>query len=206
LKTICLIGYSGHSFVVYDCFFSQGQIVTAYTEKEEKKINPFSLKYLGNEDAALVKNELSQYDFFVCVGNNLLRRKITKELTSIGSPVTALHKSAIISRNIQCGEGVMFGPRVIVNSLSDIGYGVILNSGCIVEHECKVGNFSHIAPGAILCGNVEVGENTFIGAGTVVKPGVKIGKNVITGAGSVVLDNIPDGNVYVGNPAKKIMK
>jgi sugar O-acyltransferase (sialic acid O-acetyltransferase NeuD family) len=204
MKTICLIGYSGHSFVVFDCFFSQGQIVSAYTDRLEKKVNPFALKYLGDENEATVMAQLSTYDYFVAVGDNELRQKISIKLQNISDPVTALHKTAIVSRNIQCGNGVMFGPRVIVNSLVEIGNGTILNSGCIVEHECKIGNYAHIAPGAVLCGKVSIGNNTLIGANATVVPGVKIGHNVIIGAGSVVLNDVPDNTKFAGNPAKKI--
>jgi len=205
MKTICLIGYSGHSYVVYDCFFTQGQIVSAYTEREEKNLNPFSLKYLGDEGKTETMESLKAYDYFVAIGDNLLRRKITESLIKHnGNPIMALHKTAILSRSIQSGEGVMIGPRVIVNSFANIGNGVILNSGCIVEHESKIGDFSHIAPGAVLCGNVIIGENTLIGANAVVKPGIKIGSNVTVGAGAVVIKDIPDNSIFVGNPARKL--
>jgi NDP-sugar pyrophosphorylase family protein len=139
MKTICLIGYSGHSYVVYDCFFSQGQIVTAYTEQLQKKQNPFSLRYLGNEYQPDVLEVLKDYEYFVAVGDNQLRKKITEHLIqTIGQPVIALHKTAILSRTIQCGEGVMIGPRAVVNSMAVVGHGVIVNSGAIIEHECIV--------------------------------------------------------------------
>ena len=34
--------------------------------------------------------------------------------------------------------------------------------------------------------------------------GVTIGRNVIIGAGAVVIKDVPDNQVMVGNPAKKI--
>lgn len=205
MKTIALVGYSGHSLVVYDCFFSQGQIVTSYTELNEVTQNPFSLKYLGNENDNNTLNELKGYDYFVCIGDNSLRRKISEKLiAAIGNPVIALHKTAILSRSIQSGEGVMIGPRVIVNSMVKIGNGVILNSGCIIEHECIVGDYSHIGPGAVLCGNVEIGENTLIGANATIIPGIKIGSNVKIGAGSCVVKNVPDNTTYAGNPAMRL--
>lgn len=48
---------------------------------------------------------------------------------------------------------------------------------------------------------VIVGENAFIGAGTIVLKGVHIGENAIVGAGSVVTRNVPDNEVWAGNPA-----
>jgi acetyltransferase-like isoleucine patch superfamily enzyme len=56
----------------------------------------------------------------------------------------------------------------------------------------------------VLAGNVQVGERSFIGANASVKQGVNIGSRVTVGAGAVVLNDIPDGEVWVGNPSRKI--
>ena len=41
-----------------------------------------------------------------------------------------------------------------------------------------------------------------IGAGSTILPGITIGKNVVIGAGSVVTKDVPDEEVWVGNPAR----
>ena len=62
-------------------------------------------------------------------------------------------------------------------------------------------------PGAILgaCGPVTIGDNVFIGMNAIITRGVTIGSNVVIGAGSVVTRDCPDGGVYAGNPARRIM-
>ena len=203
MKNIALIGYSGHAYVAFEIFFSQGQIVSAYTDVEEKQNNPYILKWLGNENEVVVIEKLKDYNYFVSIGDNSLRQKISiKLIAEIGLPENALHKSAIISRSMNAGYGNMFAPRVVINPQVQIGNGVICNTGCIIEHECVIGDYAHIAPGAVLCGNVKVGEGSFVGAGAVVKPGVIVGKNVIIGAGTVVLKNIDDNKKVVGNPQR----
>lgn len=203
MKNIALIGYSGHAYVVYETFFSQGQTVSAYTEREDKAQNPYSLKWLGNENDATVITLLKSYSYFVSIGDNQLRKQITEKLVSkIGVPENALHKTAIISRSINAGYGNLYAPRVVINPQVTIGNGVICNTGCIIEHECIIGDYAHIGPGSVLCGNVHVGDGTLIGAGSVVKPGIKIGKNVLIGAGSVVVKNIDDNTKIAGNPAR----
>jgi len=47
-------------------------------------------------------------------------------------------------------------------------------------------------------------DDVFIGANSIILKGVRIGKGAVVGAGSVVTKNIPDGEVWAGNPAKKI--
>lgn len=49
-----------------------------------------------------------------------------------------------------------------------------------------------------------VKDGAFIGAGTIILKGVTVGCKSIIGAGSVVTHNIPDGEIWAGNPAKYI--
>ncbi|WP_239459962.1 sugar O-acetyltransferase [Nocardioides daejeonensis] len=53
---------------------------------------------------------------------------------------------------------------------------------------------------------VTIGDNVSLGAGVIVNPGVRIGSDTVVGAGSVVIDDLPDGVLAVGNPAKVIGK
>jgi acetyltransferase-like isoleucine patch superfamily enzyme len=51
---------------------------------------------------------------------------------------------------------------------------------------------------------VVINDNVFIGGHSLILKGVTIGKNSIVGAGSVVARNIPENEIWAGNPAKKI--
>lgn len=51
---------------------------------------------------------------------------------------------------------------------------------------------------------VYIEDGAFIGAGSIILKGVRIGKNSIVGAGSVVAKSIPEGEIWAGNPAKKV--
>ena len=53
---------------------------------------------------------------------------------------------------------------------------------------------------------VEIKDNVFIGAYCIVLKGVTVGHNSIIGAGSVVTKNIPDNEIWAGNPAKFIRR
>lgn len=203
MKKVGMIGYSGHAYVAIDSFHSMGRKVSGYFEFESKSINPFDLEYLGSDEKEQLIRLSDHYDYFVGIGDNHIRRKITELYYNIDF-INAIHSSAIIGSNVILGRGVLIAPNVAINALSIIGNGVICNTGSIIEHECEIGNYAHLAPGSVLCGNVSIGENTFIGANSVVKQGVKIGNNVVVGAGSVVIKDIEDNQTVVGNPARKI--
>lgn len=52
--------------------------------------------------------------------------------------------------------------------------------------------------------DIIIGDNVFIGAGTIILKGVSIGNNSVIGAGSVVTKNIPENELWAGNPVKFI--
>lgn len=53
---------------------------------------------------------------------------------------------------------------------------------------------------------VLVKEGAFIGAYSIILKGVTVGRHSVIGAGAVVTKDIPDNEVWVGNPAKCIRK
>ena len=52
--------------------------------------------------------------------------------------------------------------------------------------------------------NVVIKKGSFIGAHTIILKGVTIGEKAVIGSGSVVTKNVPDGEVWGGNPARFI--
>jgi acetyltransferase-like isoleucine patch superfamily enzyme len=52
--------------------------------------------------------------------------------------------------------------------------------------------------------NVVIGENSFIGAHSTILKGVTVGKNSIIGACSVVTKDVPENEIWAGNPARFI--
>ena len=51
---------------------------------------------------------------------------------------------------------------------------------------------------------VTIGDDVFVGANAMILKGVTIGQRAIIGAGSVVTKNVPAGEIWAGNPARKI--
>lgn len=103
------------------------------------------------------------------------------------------------------------GTNVVFDTMSPenitIEEGVIIATGCkIISHYfdpdkmTPQDRFENRYP----FGNVVIKRNAFIGMGSMIIKPVTIGENAVVGAGSVVTHDIPDNEVWAGNPARRI--
>lgn len=200
-KDLIIIGYSGHAYVAIDIALALSFNIIGYVDTNEKKLNPYNLKYLGT-DEILLQNQYSDTELFIAIGDNHIRSKIFQKLKEKYPFASLFHHRSVQASLSKIGEGTMIASSAVINPLVDIGNACIINTGAIIEHECKVGHYTHVGPGAVLAGNVTIGESTFVGANSVTKQGVTIGSNVTIGAGAVVINDVPHNSVVVGNPAR----
>jgi hypothetical protein len=80
-----------------------------------------------------------------------------------------------------------------------LGRNVLLGDGAHLAAHKVEGN-------VVTLDEIEIGDGTVIGAGAIVFPGCRIGNNVTVGAKSTVSRGtvIPDGETWVGIPARKL--
>ncbi len=139
----------------------------------------------------------------VTIGDCQIRRTVVEKLGK-RDYLTVIHPDAIIADSVRFGFGTVVMAGAILNPYVEVGDHCIINTGASIDHDVKVGDFVHIAPHCTLCGGAEVGEGTWIGAGTTVIQGIHIGRDCYIGAGSVVVNDVPDGILSYGSPAKII--
>lgn len=75
-----------------------------------------------------------------------------------------------------------------------------------VGHDAYIGGNVNLAPGCVIGGHVHVGAGSRVGIGAVIRPRIDIGDGCVIGAGAVVVDNVPAGETWVGNPARRLEK
>lgn len=125
---------------------------------------------------------------------------------------------ALVREENQIGDNVSIGSHSIVERHVTIGNGVRIHSNAfvpefsILEDDCWLGpnvvvtnaryprskNVKETLQGATIKRGAKIGANATI------LPGVVIGENALVGAGAVVVDDVPDGAVVVGNPARVV--
>ena len=110
----------------------------------------------------------------------------------------------IIEDDVEIGAN----SQVAKGAFSDtfIKNGCKLNGLCFVAHNCVLEENVWITGDTMLCGSVHVGKNTTIFSNVVVRDKRIIGEGVVIGMGSVVTKDVPSGETWVGNPAKKFEK
>jgi UDP-perosamine 4-acetyltransferase len=205
------IGAGGHAKVIIDILSHSRAVQVVGLVELATRLFGEAIEgslILGNDDLLpqlLAEGVGSAFIGIGGVGNNLPRAEAYDRILKLGFDLlTAIHPRAVVARSAKLGRGVSIMAGVVVNPAAVIGENVILNSQCTVEHDCVIGDHVHIAPGATLSGAVQVGRLSHIGTGASVRQGVRIGERVVVGVGSVVIDDVPDGMVVVGAPARPL--
>ena len=112
----------------------------------------------------------------------------------------------VIEKGVEIHSGCNIVRGTSENDVTVIGEGSKIDYNVHIAHNVKIGKHCLIVAGSIIGGSTEIGDNCYIGIGAMIKNKLKIGNNVTIGMGSVVICDIPDGETWVGNPAKKLNK
>jgi 2,3,4,5-tetrahydropyridine-2,6-dicarboxylate N-acetyltransferase len=123
-----------------------------------------------------------------------------------------IEPGAIIRDKVVIGKSAVIMMGAVVNIGAEIGEGAMIDMNAVVGARGKIGNRVHLGAGAVVAGVLEppskdpceIGDDVLIGANSVILEGVKIGKGSVVAAGSVVVEDVPEGVVVAGTPARII--
>jgi sugar O-acyltransferase (sialic acid O-acetyltransferase NeuD family) len=195
-KKLAIIGAGGHGKVVGEIALLNQYDTINFFDDKISEIKNFPFRIVGNIE--LLKKNLKNYDdFFVAIGDNVIRcDKISwlkKEKKNI---VSLIHPKSTVSKfsSIEAGSCVMANAAINAGTL--IKEGVVINTSASIDHDCQIEDYAHISPTCSLSGNVKVGKFTHLGTGTSVHPGINIGQNVKTGIGSKIYKDIANNKIF----------
>lgn len=143
---------------------------------------------------------------------------------------SVVYAGNIIGAGLETGHGVLIresneiGDDVSIGSHSIVEHHVIIGRGVRIHSNAFIPEFSVLEAGAWVGPNVVLTNALYplgrgvkeslrgptirsgakIGANATLLPGIVVGQGALVGAGAVVLDDVPDGAVVVGNPARLV--
>jgi len=112
----------------------------------------------------------------------------------------------IVHAMVYIGNLVRIGDNCKIQAFAYIPTGVTIGDRCFIGPRVTFTNDKYPPSGKENWLKTKVGNSVIIGAGAVICPGVTIGNCAFIGAGSVVTKDIPAGEMWVGNPARKLDK
>lgn len=110
----------------------------------------------------------------------------------------------VIENNVEIGSNTCIDRGTINDTI--IGQGSKIDNLVHIAHNVKIGRNCVVIAHAMIGGSAEIEDGAWISPSAVIRDGIKIGKNALVGMGSVVTKNIPDNEVWMGNPAKFFKK
>lgn len=120
--------------------------------------------------------------------------------------VSFVHPTAYVAGNVQIDPGVIIMPYVMISSAAHISLNTLIMTGATVGHNTTTGEFSHIASQAVVGAYISMGRGSNVGLNATVLEYKSIGEFSVVGMGSILTKNVPDREIWVGNPAKYLRK
>lgn len=205
MKTLAIIGASGHGKVVADTAIQCDWAHIIYFDDAWPTLTTHGKWPVVGNTAALAQQQQPFSAIIVAIGDNHIRLQKTLALQKAAFPLTSLiHPQAYIASDTTLADGSIICAGAIVQPGASIGLAGIVNTGATVDHDCKLAEGVHISPGAHLAGSIHIGACSWVGIGSSINQSTTIGANVIIGAGAAVTKDIPDNIKVAGVPAKKI--
>lgn len=196
---LCLFGSGGHAREVAQ------QIL-----REMKKTVLFYVDDQYANDHCFPISEFipSESKIMIAVGNSVDRESISKRLPLETEYWSFVSSNSFFSNDgsVRIGKGSFIGLNSILTTNIQIGDHAIINRGNQIGHDCMIGDFFSMMPGAIVGGNVEIGDRVYLGSGSNIREKIKICDDVTIGMNAAVVKDITEPGIYVGVPAKKLIK
>ncbi len=168
-----------------------------------EKISHFGTCLGGMEELNCYSDDLA---VVIPIGIPLVVKKIAEAITNpkVYFP-NIIHPDFKIKdpESFTIGKGNIIQDGCSVSCNVTIGDFNVLNGGVVFGHDDIVGSYNSFMPAIRISGEVTIGNANFFGVGSIILQQIKVGNGIRLGAGSVLMTKPKDGNLYIGNPAKK---
>ncbi|NQU06716.1 MAG: hypothetical protein HQ568_11530 [Calditrichaeota bacterium] len=117
---------------------------------------------------------------------------------------TFIHPTAHVSGNLVIGKGSLLSAQVFLSVGSKISNHNHLYGNSLISHDTTLEDFAWVAGSATVGARCLIGEGAHLGTNCSLREDVKIGAYAIVGIGAVIIQDVGEGDIAVGNPARII--
>lgn len=135
--------------------------------------------------------------------------------SSIGDGTT-IWQFCVILKDAKIGKNCNINCQVLIESQAIIGDNVTIKPGVQVWDGVQLEDNVFVGPNVTFTNDLYpksknedfdlkktiIKKGASIGANATILAGITIGENALIGAGSVVTKNVPDNEIWIGNPAQ----
>lgn len=137
-------------------------------------------------------------------GSSSSRRMTTEYFLLQGySFANVVHPSVNVAR-VSMGVGNLIYENAMLHPFVTLGSHNVISSNSGIAHETELADYVFLGPASYVCGKCKVGTGAYIGVGAKILPRLSIGINSVVGAGAVVTQSVPDSEMHLGVPARKV--
>lgn len=211
-KPLVIIGGAGHGCVIEACI-NDNRLryndleweVKGYCNDYDHEIDGYPV--LGK--ISDIPRLIAEGYFFVWGIHLISNNKKTADLfSSITIPderwATIIHKSAFIDKSVQIGNGSFIMYNSYIAPRTTIGRCVMIKANTNIGHDVIIGDLCHIAMGSTVVSCSQIGYCSDIAVGATMLAHTHIGDFSMLGAASLLTRDIPDNEIWVGSPARKL--
>lgn len=181
--------------------------VQGYVTRNGKPLKKGGLKHLGDFDTVRTLPEDVQITGFAFGPGSYHSWPGT--VAGLGLPrerfATIVHPHAFVSPQSTVGRGSVVLAGTTVGAFVSIGDHVIILQNVGLSHDDVIEEYSCLAVGVSFSGSVRGGRNCFLGTNSTIIAAT-IGEGSMVGAGALIRHDVPEGEVWVGNPGRFLRK
>lgn len=140
------------------------------------------------------------------------RRNSAIPMLDIKDTHARIEPGAIIREKVEIGKNAVIMMGAVINIGAVVGEGTMIDMNVVIGGRGTIGKNCHIGAGTVIAGVIEppsatpviIEDNVVVGANAVILEGIKVSKGAVVAAGAVVTNDVPEGAVVAGTPAKII--
>lgn len=110
----------------------------------------------------------------------------------------------VLGDNVEVGNNTCIDRGALKDTI--IGRNTKINNLCHIAHNVTIGENVMITGMVNISGSSVIGDNVWVSPNATIRDYINIGDSAHIGMGAVVTKNIPANELWIGNPARKMLK